>query len=151
MEDEMVGWHHQLRDVSLSKLQDIVKDRGTWRAPVHGVAKSQTRLATEEQQQHSIISQTEEVNSSFGQWTAKLIKENCGKNFPKAMEEKPNIKWNVEVLTVQVDEKSNKTYRLMSSKPLPPPRISIQETSHAITAELAPKPVRPVQSMIRQT
>ena len=67
MEDEMVGWHHQLRDVSLSKLQDIVKDRGTWRAPVHGVAKSQTRLATEEQQQHSIISQTEEVNSSFGQ------------------------------------------------------------------------------------
>ena len=67
MEDEMVGWNHQLRHVSLSKLQDIVKDRGNWRAPVHGVAKSQTRSATEEQQQDSIISQTEEVNSSFGQ------------------------------------------------------------------------------------
>ena len=29
-------------DVSLSKLQEIVKDRGAWRAVVHGVAKSQT-------------------------------------------------------------------------------------------------------------
>ena len=27
--------------VSLSKLQKIVKDRETWRAAVHGVAKSQ--------------------------------------------------------------------------------------------------------------
>ena len=26
----------------LSKLQEIVKDRGAWRAAVHGVAKSQT-------------------------------------------------------------------------------------------------------------
>ena len=30
------------RDMSLSKLQKIVEDRGTWRAVVHGVAKSQT-------------------------------------------------------------------------------------------------------------
>ena len=30
--------------VSLSKLQKIVKDRETWRAAVHGVAKSQPRL-----------------------------------------------------------------------------------------------------------
>ena len=29
-------------DVSLSKLQEIVKDRGTWRAAVYGVADSQT-------------------------------------------------------------------------------------------------------------
>ena len=29
-------------DISLSKLQDIVKDREAWRAAVHAVAKSQT-------------------------------------------------------------------------------------------------------------
>ena len=31
-------------DVSLSKLQDIVKDRRAWHAAVHGVAKSQPQL-----------------------------------------------------------------------------------------------------------
>ena len=29
-------------DMSLSKLQEIVKDREAWRAAIHGVAKSQT-------------------------------------------------------------------------------------------------------------
>ena len=32
-------------DVSLSKLQEIVKDRQAWSAVVHGVAKRQTRLS----------------------------------------------------------------------------------------------------------
>ena len=31
-------------DTSLSRLQEVVKDRETWRAAVHGVAKSQTWL-----------------------------------------------------------------------------------------------------------
>ena len=32
-------------DMSLSKLQEVVKDRETWGAEVHGVAKSWTQLS----------------------------------------------------------------------------------------------------------
>ena len=32
-------------DVSLSELRDLVVDREAWRAAIHGVAKSQTRLS----------------------------------------------------------------------------------------------------------
>ena len=33
------------KNTSLSKFQEIVKDRETWCAAVHGVAKSQTQLS----------------------------------------------------------------------------------------------------------
>ena len=32
-------------DVSLSELRELVMDREAWRAEIHGVAKSQTRLS----------------------------------------------------------------------------------------------------------
>ena len=32
-------------DMSLNKLQEIVKDREAWHAPIHGVAKSWAQLS----------------------------------------------------------------------------------------------------------
>ena len=32
-------------DMNLSKLQELVMDREAWRAVIHGVAKSRTRLS----------------------------------------------------------------------------------------------------------
>ena len=44
-EDEMAGWYHRLDGPSLSELREMVMDREAWRAVIHGVAKSRTRLS----------------------------------------------------------------------------------------------------------
>ena len=44
-EDEMVGWLIKSMDMSLSKLQEMVKDREAWHAAVHGVSMSHTGLS----------------------------------------------------------------------------------------------------------
>ena len=44
-ENEMVGWHSDSMDMSLSKLWEMVKDKEVWRAAVHRVTKSSTQLS----------------------------------------------------------------------------------------------------------
>ena len=43
-EAEIVGWHHWLDEHEFEQALELVRDREAWRAAVHGVAKSQTRL-----------------------------------------------------------------------------------------------------------
>ena len=45
-EDEMVDGITDSMDMSLSRLQEMVKDREAWCATVHGVTKSRTWLSS---------------------------------------------------------------------------------------------------------
>ena len=44
-EDEMVDGITDSMDMGLGELQKLVMDRQAWRAAIHGVAKSRTRLS----------------------------------------------------------------------------------------------------------
>ena len=44
-EDEMAGWHYWLDGREFGELRELVMDREAWRAAIHGVTKSRTRLS----------------------------------------------------------------------------------------------------------
>ena len=41
----MAEWHHGLDGRELSELREMVMDREAWRAAIHGITKSWTRLS----------------------------------------------------------------------------------------------------------
>ena len=68
-------------DMSLSKLREIVKDRETWCAVVHGVAKSQTQLSdwrTKETEKHFLA--LSDKTWSAGEGNGKLLQYSCLEN-----------------------------------------------------------------------
>ena len=63
-------------DMSLNKLQEIVKAREAWRPAVRGVAKSQHDLATNKQQQ------SKETLFQFANWELNLLHSEESQNMP---------------------------------------------------------------------
>ena len=45
IEDEIVGWPHQFNGHEFEQAPGLVKDKEAWRAAVHGVTRSHTRLS----------------------------------------------------------------------------------------------------------
>ena len=71
-EDEMVGWHHQLNGLSLSKFREIVMDKEAWRTAVHGLQRVRHDLAIKHNVfYHSIYS----FGSTCGAYSLRFLKD----------------------------------------------------------------------------
>ena len=64
VKDKMLDSITDSMDMNLSKLQELVEDRGAWNAMVHGIKIIVNDLATEQQQQMtSVVNSTKHLKN----------------------------------------------------------------------------------------
>ena len=61
--DEMIGWHHWLNGHGFGLTPVVGDDREAWRAVVHGVTKSQTRLSNSAELKSGVLAQRPCISS----------------------------------------------------------------------------------------
>ena len=69
-EDKMVRQHHDSMDMNLSKLWEIVKDRGAWRTQSMGWKRVGHDLATEH---HQHIMKQDILATAWHRWAVTII------------------------------------------------------------------------------
>ena len=89
--DDITNW----MDMSLSKLQEIVKDREVWHTAVHGVAKSQTWLSGWTTRKHSPFDGCSTASCFFG---ALAGEDECTSFHSAIMNQKPWHIWSITAL-----------------------------------------------------
>ena len=94
-EDEMAGWHHRLNGVNLSKLWEMVKDRGAWRVDIYSILSLWPLLLLVVNTHYSngvdLLTSVEGQVENNGDWEGENIVSNMWEWLSFEKDQTPNI------------------------------------------------------------